>query len=200
MPTVEDIKIPYEILIRFGETGLPKGAHAQFIRRVSVDGEVLKEELGDAVPLDLAGFPTSTLMSDTARDALAEVGRLTDANASLDTRANAAESDLATARARLEEIEASLATQTAANEQLTSENTSAATRLSMLQGDLEAAKARGADLNTIALDRGADVERLTSDNSGLLTRIASLEGNLASSQQRVAELEAAVAAPADAAA
>lgn len=78
MAKVQDIKTPYEILIRFGEDGKPRGAHAQFIRRVTLDGELLKEELGNAEPLDLEDFPTSSLMTDATRDALAEVTRLSE--------------------------------------------------------------------------------------------------------------------------
>lgn len=76
MATVEDGKIPYEILIRFGDDGLPKGAHAKFIRRIKIDGEIIKEDIGSAEPLNIEGFQTSALMSDTTRDALAEVSRL----------------------------------------------------------------------------------------------------------------------------
>lgn len=104
MASVEDVKIPYEILIRFDADGLPKGAHAQFIRRVRVDGEMLKEEIGDAVPLDLEGFPTSLLMSDTARDALVEVTRLNAENNALKAKAAAAESALTIAEQRMSDL------------------------------------------------------------------------------------------------
>ncbi|WP_430259768.1 hypothetical protein [Neorhizobium sp. IRS_2294] len=73
---LKDVKIPYEILIRFGLDGLPAGAHCQYLRRVTLDGEVLKEEIGQAEPLDIAGFPTSDIMSNTTRDALARVTSL----------------------------------------------------------------------------------------------------------------------------
>lgn len=70
---LKDIKIPYEILIRFGDDGQPKGAHALFRRVVTLDDEVLKDQIQDAVPVDLDGLPTSAIMSDATRDALAKV-------------------------------------------------------------------------------------------------------------------------------
>jgi len=68
-----DVKIPYEILIRFGEDGKPKGAHVLFRRVVTLDGEILKDEIQSAEPIDVEGFPTSQLMADATRDALAKV-------------------------------------------------------------------------------------------------------------------------------
>jgi cell division protein FtsB len=73
---LEDTNVPYEILVRFGTDGLPRGAHCQYLRRVVLDGEVLKEEIQPAQPIDLEGFPTSTIMSDATRDALAQVAIL----------------------------------------------------------------------------------------------------------------------------
>ena len=71
-----DSKVPYEILIRFNDDGTPRGAHVQNRRVVVMDGEVLKDEILPAAPLDLAGFPTSAIMTDAARDALARVTTL----------------------------------------------------------------------------------------------------------------------------
>jgi hypothetical protein len=74
--TIEDKKIPYELLVRYGTDGKPVGAHVQYRRVVIMDGETLKEELGVAEPIDLEGFPTSAIMDDTTRDALAHVTAL----------------------------------------------------------------------------------------------------------------------------
>lgn len=71
--SVEDVKVPYEILVRFDENGAPSGAHVQYRRRVTLDGEVLKEEIQDAQPIDLDGFPTSAIMSDATKIALAKI-------------------------------------------------------------------------------------------------------------------------------
>lgn len=76
MANVQDQRVPYEILIRFGADGSPVGAHVIYLRVVSIDGDVLKEEVLAAEPIDVDGFPTSTLMTNTTRDALATVGRL----------------------------------------------------------------------------------------------------------------------------
>lgn len=113
MATVEDTKTPYEILIRFGDDGLPRGAHAQFIRRVKIDGELIKEEIGNAEPLDIGDFPASAIMSDTTRDALAEVTRLNAVvegmNAEAAANANAAE----LARQQIADMELTVANLTA---------------------------------------------------------------------------------------
>lgn len=73
---ITDSTVPYEILIRFNDDGTPRGAHVQNRRVIVMDGEVLKDDILPAAPLDLAGFPTSTIMTDAARDALARVTTL----------------------------------------------------------------------------------------------------------------------------
>lgn len=87
---LNDIKIPYEILIRFGDDGQPKGAHALFRRVVTLDGEVLKDEIQDAVPVDTDGLPTSVIMSDVAKGALAKVTAQATEIAALSERLSAA--------------------------------------------------------------------------------------------------------------
>jgi len=99
-----DTKTPYEILIRFGLDGLPTGAHCQYLRRVVLDGEVLKEEVGQAEPLDIAGFPTSGIMSNTARDALARVTALETEKAGLVEQLDTAGERLAEIRAENEAL------------------------------------------------------------------------------------------------
>ena len=71
-----DERKPYEILIRFGAGGAPKGAHVQYRRVVTLDGEVLKDEPEAAVPLGVTEFPTGAIMADVTAAALAEVNRL----------------------------------------------------------------------------------------------------------------------------
>jgi len=98
---IEDRLIPYEILVRFGDDGTPKGAHAQYRRVVTFDGEVLKDEPLPAQPLDMDGFPTSAIMSQTTAQALARVSVL---------EASALENDglLEQAAARIAELEAAI--------------------------------------------------------------------------------------------
>lgn len=171
MPSVEDVSLPYEILIRFGDDGRPRGAHAQFIRRVSVDGELLKEEIGNAVPLDLDGLPTSSLMSDATRDALAEVERLNAEVETLTNRANAAESSAASVGQ--------------ANEQLGQEN-------EQLKRDLFSASERISDLEAARRALAADVATLKA-------AVNAAEKTASDRYQRIEELEAAAnAALADA--
>lgn len=71
-----DERKPYEILIRFGADGAPKGAHVQYRRIVTLDGEILKDEPEAAEPLGLAAFPTGAVMTEATAAALAEVTRL----------------------------------------------------------------------------------------------------------------------------
>lgn len=73
---LEDKKVPYEILIRYSEDGTVRGAHAQFRRIVTLDGETLKDEVLPAEPLEVEGFPTMSVMTDTTKNALARVTAL----------------------------------------------------------------------------------------------------------------------------
>lgn len=66
-----DEKLPYEVLIRFGIDGKVQGAHCQYRRRVMLGDELLKDEVGEAMPLALDDFPTSDIMTDATRSALA---------------------------------------------------------------------------------------------------------------------------------
>ncbi len=114
----EDKKIPYEILIRFDDNGTPKGAHVQKRRLVTMDGEILKDEILSAEPLALEGFPTSGLMTSATQAALASVNTL---NAQIDQMADTIEGKDAeiTEANRQRDVAASAgATLTAANAQL----------------------------------------------------------------------------------
>jgi hypothetical protein len=50
---VQDITVPYEILLRFDADATLRGAHMIGRRIVTIDGEVVKDEPGDAIPLDV---------------------------------------------------------------------------------------------------------------------------------------------------
>lgn len=76
MAEIVDRTVPYEVLIRFGEGGEPVGAHVQRRRIVTLDGETLKDEVLPAAPLGLDDFPTSAIMDETTKSALAEIDRL----------------------------------------------------------------------------------------------------------------------------
>jgi hypothetical protein len=67
---ITEVQVPYEILIRFGEDGSFRGAHAQMRRIVTLDGEVLKDEALPATPLVTAGFDTSEIMTTAAQSAM----------------------------------------------------------------------------------------------------------------------------------
>lgn len=139
MADVIDINVPYEILIRFGTDGKPRGAHAQFLRRVMLDGELLKEELGNAVPLDISDFPASDIIGQTATDALAEL-----------TRANAENSALAAAlneqANKLAEAEQQAAQALADREALSAEYRALQVQAQNIAAELNAAKQRIAAL------------------------------------------------------
>lgn len=51
MPEISDRTYPYEILLRFDESGSLAGAHKIDRRRVMLDGEVIKDEVGPARPI-----------------------------------------------------------------------------------------------------------------------------------------------------
>ena len=51
---VTDIKVPYEILIRFDEKGVMYGAHYIERRVVTLDGEVLKDAVMPPIPIKLS--------------------------------------------------------------------------------------------------------------------------------------------------
>lgn len=71
-----DEKLPYEILIRFGQDGKPRGAHVQYRRLVVLDDEVLKDDEMPAEPLTIDNFPASSIMGDTATAALARINEV----------------------------------------------------------------------------------------------------------------------------
>ena len=96
MPDIQDQTFPYELLVRYGPDGAPVGAHVQYLRRITLDGEVIKDDVLPAQPIDLAGFPTSAIMADTCRDALATVTAQTAQIATLNGQLGTANANLAT--------------------------------------------------------------------------------------------------------
>lgn len=97
--TVQITKKPYEILIRFSTAGLIQGAHAQFIERVFVNGELLKETIGDAVPLATEGIGASELLGTATTAALDTATELNARLAQMEDTLRQATLDAATARA-----------------------------------------------------------------------------------------------------
>lgn len=77
-PVIVDKTVPYEVLIRYDDDGKPKGAHIQERRIITMDGEIIKDDVGAAQPLSLDGFKTSDLLSKSLRDALIQVNILTE--------------------------------------------------------------------------------------------------------------------------
>lgn len=106
---ISDTTVPYEILIRFGEDGAPRGAHCQRRRIVELDGERLKDEVLPAEPLALDGFPTSAIMSDTLRDALIRIQQLQDQLADVAGELEAATTRAEQAEEQVVQLQAQLA-------------------------------------------------------------------------------------------
>ncbi|CAO3451853.1 hypothetical protein [Azospirillum argentinense] len=94
---MQTVKHPYELLVRWDQSGALQGAHVQY-RYVIRDGDgVESETLGPAVPLTLEaadGFPLGDLLSQVQIDAL--------------TAMAAAEAERDAALARVAELEALL--------------------------------------------------------------------------------------------
>lgn len=72
---VTDTRVPYEILIRLSEDGAV-GAHVQYRRIIIIDGEKVKDEVLPAAPLDLSDLPTSGLMNEVTKAAIARAAAL----------------------------------------------------------------------------------------------------------------------------
>ncbi|RKD61566.1 hypothetical protein [Rhizobium sp. WW_1] len=106
MAEILDQTIPYELLVRFGPDGTPAGAHVQYLRRITLDGVIIKDDVQPAQPVDLAGFPTSDIMSDACRDALAKVTAQVAEIATLNGKLDLSGADLTKARADLATVTA----------------------------------------------------------------------------------------------
>lgn len=79
----------YEVLLRFGENGKLKGAHAQYLETIEEDGVVIQASTGPAIPLSLA--------DDKDKPTLAAA--LGEATAALIAAKEAAEAEAAALRA-----------------------------------------------------------------------------------------------------
>ncbi|QCO07545.1 hypothetical protein [Azospirillum argentinense] len=94
---MQTVKHPYELLVRWDQSGALQGAHVQY-RYVIRDGvDVIGETIGQALPLTLEaadGFPLGDLLSQAEEDAL--------------TGMAAAVAERDTALARVAELEAIL--------------------------------------------------------------------------------------------
>lgn len=101
MADIQDVTIPYELLVRFGPDGTPTGAHVQYLRRVTIDSEIIKDDVLPAQAVDLAGFPTNAIMSDATRDALAKVTAQAAQITALSGKVDVSEAELTKARADL---------------------------------------------------------------------------------------------------
>ena len=100
-----DVQVPYEILIRFGEDGSFRGAHAQMRRIVTLDGEVLKDEVLPASPLATAGFDTSALMTSAAQSAMDRATALAAEVAALATERDGLVATIAKRDAKIAELQ-----------------------------------------------------------------------------------------------
>lgn len=103
---ISDVQVPYEILIRFGEDGSFRGAHAQMRRIVTIDGEVLKDEVLPASPLATAGFDTSALMTSAAQSAMDQATALAAALSELEAEKAELVGTIAKRDAKIAELEA----------------------------------------------------------------------------------------------
>lgn len=111
---IKDTKTPYEILIRYGSDGSIQGVHALCLRKIVLNGEVLKEETVPAEDVDLEGFATSQIMNETTRSALVRIVALEADVSALNFRL-AAESE---AHGQCSELAASLAKRLAQSDEL----------------------------------------------------------------------------------
>jgi hypothetical protein len=108
MATTDEL-IPYEILIRFGDDGAPRGAHVQHRRVVTVDGEVVLDEARPAQPLGLVDFPTSAILSEATEAALAQINVLEAAAQSAQLMLEAAQAEKTAAEAARDAAQAHVA-------------------------------------------------------------------------------------------
>jgi hypothetical protein len=86
MAEVTEIRIPYEFLARWDESGALIGAHVCFRTRLVLDGSVVVDRIEPAVPVALgadAGYPLSDLLDQLQIDALLRADRLEAENRNL---------------------------------------------------------------------------------------------------------------------
>ncbi|RKD61652.1 hypothetical protein [Rhizobium sp. WW_1] len=137
MADIQDVIIPYELLVRFGPDAAPTGAHVQYLRRVTLDGEIIKDDVQPPQPVDLAGFPTGAIMTDTTRDALAKVTSQAAQIATLSGQLDIVTAELTKANADLAAVTADV---TQLRTELTDAQQAAIVNDSALKGQLYAAR------------------------------------------------------------
>ncbi len=106
MAEIQDQTFPYELLVRFGPDGTPVGAHVQYLRRITLDGEIIKDDVQPAQPIGIGDFPTSAIMSDATQDALAKVTAQTAQITALNGQLDISTAELTKARADLATVAA----------------------------------------------------------------------------------------------
>lgn len=124
---METTKVPYELLVRFDQSGKLQGAQVQY-RYIIRDGEkIVGESVGNAEPLSLdKGFPLQDVLTNAQADALA-----TAEDAKRD--AERARADLAQARSVAETARQEAAEARSETKQMISEH---ATALSKAENEI----------------------------------------------------------------
>lgn len=84
--TLETIRTPYELLVRW-EDGKLKGAHIQWLYTTKDENDqVVASQVGQAEPVAVGktqGFPLADILSKVQSDALAKIEQLEQENAQL---------------------------------------------------------------------------------------------------------------------
>lgn len=96
-------RTPYELMIRWDDAGVLKGAHKRYLYRTPREGRPDLVEEGLAEPLDTNEFPTSEVMNSVTLEALAQVTSL---NSQVDTLTGQIATLTAQNEALLEQIDA----------------------------------------------------------------------------------------------
>lgn len=110
---MQTIKLPYEMLARWDQKGILRGAHIQW-RYVTRDGDkVVSEAVSAAEPVAVAdhagGFPLADLMNEMQVAALVAVDEADAGRASANTARAAAEDALRSVKAELASARAEIA-------------------------------------------------------------------------------------------
>lgn len=99
----------YELLMRWDEAGALKGAHVQRRRRITLDGQVIADQMLDPEPIAAADFAAHEILGEALTDAMTALGQadalIHDQQEAIDAAAAAAQD----AAARIAQLEADLA-------------------------------------------------------------------------------------------
>lgn len=74
------VRKPYEVLIRYNESGALQGAHVRWVNIITLDDGIVLRSISDAEGIAVAGnngFPVEEILNETLRDALECVDALT---------------------------------------------------------------------------------------------------------------------------